>query len=55
MTALLAVTGQGNIFKELPHSLEVVDSSSVEPPAPKDVSKVLISPFQAVIVVALLV
>lgn len=40
MTAFLAVAGQGNIFKELPHSLEVVDVSNSVPPAPKDVSKV---------------
>ena len=40
MIAVLAVAGQGNVFKELPHSLEVVDVSNAEPTAPRDVSKV---------------
>lgn len=42
----------GDIFKELPHSLEAVDTTSVSAPGPKDVTKVLASlnihrPFSA--------
>ena len=39
LTVCVSTTGQSNVFKELPHSLEAVDISSVEP-AVKNVSKV---------------
>jgi hypothetical protein len=38
--SLVCCPGQGDVFKELPHSLEVVDFSTATSTAPKDVSKV---------------